>query len=61
MWAATQIIKSRYEERSAERSRIARELHDLLLQSLAGALLQLIMTGSHRPYPLHTEDRLFSR
>jgi signal transduction histidine kinase len=39
--AATQIIRSLYEERIAERTRIARELHDTLLQSLAGASLQL--------------------
>jgi signal transduction histidine kinase len=38
---ATQLIQSRYEERLAERTRIARELHDTLLQSLAGASLQL--------------------
>jgi len=39
--SATRAIQSRYEERLAERTRIARELHDTLLQSLAGASLQL--------------------
>lgn len=36
-----QALQSRYEERFAERTRIARELHDTLLQDLAGASLQL--------------------
>jgi signal transduction histidine kinase len=34
-------VKLRYSERLAERTRIARELHDTLLQSLAGVSLQL--------------------
>ena len=38
---ATQIIRARYDERLGERTRIARDLHDTLLQSLAGASLQL--------------------
>ena len=41
MRSATYGIQSRYEGRLAERTRIARELHDTLLQSLAGASLQL--------------------
>lgn len=38
---ATKVIYERYQVRLAERTRIARELHDTLLQSLAGASLQL--------------------
>ena len=37
----TARVKLRYTERLAERTRIARELHDTLLQSLAGVSLQL--------------------
>jgi signal transduction histidine kinase/ligand-binding sensor domain-containing protein len=37
----TARVKMRYSERLAERTRIARELHDTLLQSLAGVSLQL--------------------
>jgi signal transduction histidine kinase/ligand-binding sensor domain-containing protein len=37
----TERVKLRYEERLDERARIARELHDTLLQSLAGVSLQL--------------------
>lgn len=37
----TARVKLRYSERLAERTRIARELHDTLLQSLAGVSLQL--------------------
>jgi signal transduction histidine kinase/ligand-binding sensor domain-containing protein len=37
----TARVKLRYAERLAERTRIARELHDTLLQSLAGVSLQL--------------------
>jgi signal transduction histidine kinase len=41
-WAiARRILKVRLEERAGERSRIARDLHDTLLQSLAGVSLQL--------------------
>jgi len=39
--SATRVVQDRYAERLAERTRIARELHDTLLQSLAGAALQL--------------------
>ena len=39
--AATRLISARYEERLAERLRIARDLHDTLLQSVAGASLHL--------------------
>lgn len=39
--ATTRLIRARYEARLAERTRIARELHDTLLQSIAGASLQL--------------------
>jgi signal transduction histidine kinase/ligand-binding sensor domain-containing protein len=38
---ATARVQLRYAERLAERTRIARELHDTLLQSLAGVSLQL--------------------
>src|SRR5262249_2866140 len=37
----TRRVNVRYRERLAERTRIARELHDTLLQSLAGVSLQL--------------------
>ena len=37
----TARVKVRYEERLDERTRIARELHDTLLQSLAGVSLHL--------------------
>jgi signal transduction histidine kinase len=37
----TARVRLRYEERLAERTRIARELHDTLLQNLAGISLQL--------------------
>jgi signal transduction histidine kinase len=37
----TAKVKLRYTERLAERTRIARDLHDTLLQSLAGVSLQL--------------------
>jgi signal transduction histidine kinase len=37
----TKQVKMRYRERLVERTRIARELHDTLLQSLAGVSLQL--------------------
>jgi len=41
MQEATARVRLRYEERLDERTRIARELHDTLLQSLAGISLQL--------------------
>jgi signal transduction histidine kinase len=41
MHQVTARVKLRYSERLAERTRIARELHDTLLQSLAGVSLQL--------------------
>jgi len=41
-WAiARRIMELRLEERVSERTRIARDLHDTLLQSLAGVSLQL--------------------
>src|SRR6266571_7862218 len=41
-WAiARRILELRLEERVSERTRIARDLHDTLLQSLAGVSLQL--------------------
>jgi signal transduction histidine kinase len=39
----TRSLSARYEERLAERTRIARELHDTVLQNLAGASLQLAL------------------
>jgi len=39
--AATKIVESRMSERLMERNRIARELHDTLLQGFQGLLLQL--------------------
>ena len=40
MWQVTAAIHSRHEERVAERERIARELHDTLLQGVQGLILK---------------------
>ena len=49
-WALTRRIADvRAEERLDERTRIARELHDTLLQGVIGASMQLQVAGDHIP------------
>ena len=51
-------ISLRYEERLAERTRIARELHDTLLQNISGFALQLGGLTKTVEEPAHAKDRL---
>jgi ligand-binding sensor domain-containing protein/signal transduction histidine kinase len=44
LWQLTARLRTRFEERLAERTRIAQELHDNLLQSVLGISLQLEVT-----------------
>ncbi len=44
VWQLTGILRTRFEERLAERTRIAQELHDNLLQNVLGISLQLEVT-----------------
>ena len=53
----TQLLKAGFEERLAERTRIARELHDTFLQSVQGVLLML-HTVSQELQPGKTKERL---
>ena len=49
-WAMSRrIVALRLEERVSERTRIARELHDTLLQSVVSASMQLHVAGSKLP------------
>jgi signal transduction histidine kinase len=49
VWQLTARLRGRFEERLAERTRIAQELHDNLLQSLLGISLQLEVTDELLP------------
>ncbi len=51
-------ISVRYEERLAERTRIARELHDTLLQNISGFALQLDGLAKTVTAPLQAKDWL---
>jgi ligand-binding sensor domain-containing protein/signal transduction histidine kinase len=44
VWQLTASLRARFEERLAERTRIARDLHDNLLQNVLGISLQLEVT-----------------
>ena len=50
----TQLVRARLQERHAERERIARELHDTLLQGTQGLILRLhaVSQASHTPPPV---------
>ncbi|MCK8502536.1 sensor histidine kinase [Myxococcus fulvus] len=49
MWRVTQRLRLRLEERHAERERIARELHDTLLQGIQGLVLNVHVVTSSLP------------
>jgi signal transduction histidine kinase/ligand-binding sensor domain-containing protein len=49
VWQLTARLRTRFEERLAERTRIAQELHDNLLQNLLGISLQLEVTDELLP------------
>jgi signal transduction histidine kinase/ligand-binding sensor domain-containing protein len=49
VWQLTARLRSRFEERLAERARIAQELHDNLLQNVLGISLQLEVTDELLP------------
>ena len=51
-------MNARFEERLAERARIARELHDTLLQNIAGLALQLGGLSKTVKEPASMKDRL---
>jgi signal transduction histidine kinase len=51
-------LRMRYEERLAERTRIARELHDTLIQNIAGFALQLDGLSKTVTAPWPAKDRL---
>ena len=49
VWQLTARLRTRFEERLAERTRIAQELHDNLLQNVLGISLQLEVTDELLP------------
>jgi signal transduction histidine kinase/ligand-binding sensor domain-containing protein len=49
VWQLTARLRARFEERLAERTRIAQELHDNLLQNVLGISLQLEVTDELLP------------
>ncbi|HTZ96216.1 MAG TPA: sensor histidine kinase [Terriglobales bacterium] len=53
-------MRVRYEERRAERMRIARDLHDTVLQDFLSASMQLHMTVDQLPQGSPTKQRLSS-
>ena len=58
-----EMLRARFEERLAERNRIARELHDTLLQGLVSASMQLHVVADHadpmiRPKLVHILGRI---
>ena len=49
VWQLTSRLRTRFEERLSERTRIAQELHDNLLQNVLGISLQLEVTDELLP------------
>ena len=49
LFRATKTIKLRFEERLAERMRVAQELHDTLLQGVISASMQLDVAVDRMP------------
>jgi signal transduction histidine kinase len=57
----TRLLNARFEERLSERTRIARELHDTLLQSFQGLLLRFQAASNVLPtHPEQAKQRLDS-
>jgi signal transduction histidine kinase len=58
VWQLTTTLRGRFEERLRERTRIAQELHDNLLQSILGISLQLEVTDELLPPELPAKHPL---
>src|SRR6266403_807243 len=58
MWQLTTQMRGRFEERLHERTRIAQELHDNLLQSILGISLQIEVTDELLPPELPAKQPL---
>lgn len=53
------VLALRFQERIAERTRIAREMHDTLLQNISGLALQLQGLAKMPTLPASAKDRLY--
>lgn len=58
MWQVTRAIQKRFEERVTERERIARELHDTLLQGVHGMILKFQAISDEIPDDSPTRETM---
>lgn len=55
---ASRAIRARADERAVERARVARDLHDTLLQGVQGLILQVSVAANQVPQDLRARDLL---
>ena len=58
VWQVTTHLRERFEERLKERTRIAQELHDSLIQDVMGISLQIEVTDELLPADLPAKQSL---
>jgi len=58
MWAVTERLNVRFQDRLDERTRIAQDLHDTLLQGVLSASLQLDLVEDQTPHDSPTKGQL---